>query len=86
MDEEMVDRVKAFVLKGAEDRERLAGVGLNNYGGTVRVAGITFVITKIDAKDCKWIADFGEAKFWETAGAMLKAAKVKTLGELLEDE
>ena len=26
-----------------------------------------------------------QARFWETAAAMLKAAKVKTLGELLED-
>ena len=26
-----------------------------------------------------------QARFWDTAAAMLKAAKVKTLGELLED-
>ena len=27
-----------------------------------------------------------QARFWETAAAMLKAAKVKTLGELLQEE
>jgi len=110
MDEEMVERVKAWVLKGFESRERARGE--RKLGGTLRFFGLTYFITDINAENCKRMEDhcswhalkpreprankakYAEqveeyldwAKFWETAGAMLKEAKVKTLGELLEHE